>query len=304
MPATEQTWRSLKTLHVVFGASALAVLLTTVWMFAADHNREAKGLQKQFNAVETRTLEWRKTEQLTAKFEEEKKLLDDKLKTERAKLPPREVVDNFVKIAESKPDNGYNVAAVKKAYEDFAAAVADAARSLDEKGKLHDKLIDAMQQVVDRAAYLEKEAQSKLKFTKANLDVDMSVLAIEIDENKPPKKIEATQEKVNEVRTKVDNDLTVAFQDAKTHRTELLTGLTAVKSGEDEVRKEIDKQAGDVRRTETAIYEKAPNAGKWLLEMPILDAFGGWTGAASSRYSTPMEFSYEMRARRPPACGP
>ena len=57
MPATEQTWRSIKTLHVVFGFSALAMLLTTVWMLAADHAREAKDLQKQFSLVEAQTLE-------------------------------------------------------------------------------------------------------------------------------------------------------------------------------------------------------------------------------------------------------
>ena len=63
MPATEQTWRNLKTLHVVFGVSALAVLLISVWMLASDHNREAKKLQKQFANIETKFLEWRKNEQ-------------------------------------------------------------------------------------------------------------------------------------------------------------------------------------------------------------------------------------------------
>ncbi|MBA3484409.1 MAG: c-type cytochrome [Pirellulales bacterium] len=45
MPATEQTWRNQKTLHVAFGASALVMAIATVWMTSADHNREWKDWQ-------------------------------------------------------------------------------------------------------------------------------------------------------------------------------------------------------------------------------------------------------------------
>ena len=48
MPATEQTWRDSKLMHVVFGISALAMLVTTVWMLAADHRREWKDYQRKF----------------------------------------------------------------------------------------------------------------------------------------------------------------------------------------------------------------------------------------------------------------
>src|SRR5215213_9508291 len=45
MPATEQTWRNQKTLHVVFGASAVLMAIATIWMTAVDHNREWKDWQ-------------------------------------------------------------------------------------------------------------------------------------------------------------------------------------------------------------------------------------------------------------------
>lgn len=275
MPATEQTWRNLKTLHVVFGASALAVLLTTIWMLAKDHNREAKSLQKRFADVETQQLEWRKTEQQTAEFDKKRKELADKLLTERAKLPPKELIDGFEKIAAERPENNYDAAAVKQAYADFSKAAEDAARSGEEKGKLRDRLTTAMQRVIDKATFVENESQRKLKFQKADLDVDMSMLAIEIDENRPPKKIGETQDKVSTVRKKVEDDLTLVYQGNKTHRLALADKLAALRAGEDEIRKEIDKHEGDIKRTETAIAEKAPNAGKWFLELPILDAFGG-----------------------------
>jgi cytochrome c2 len=45
MPATEQTWRNQRTLHVVFGASAVVMAIATIWMMSADHNREWKDWQ-------------------------------------------------------------------------------------------------------------------------------------------------------------------------------------------------------------------------------------------------------------------
>src|SRR5690348_5504812 len=40
MPATEKTWRDQAKMHVLFGISALVMLVGTIWMLAKDHNRE------------------------------------------------------------------------------------------------------------------------------------------------------------------------------------------------------------------------------------------------------------------------
>src|SRR5689334_14191558 len=40
MPATEKTWRDQAKMHVLFGISALVMLIGTIWMLAKDHNRE------------------------------------------------------------------------------------------------------------------------------------------------------------------------------------------------------------------------------------------------------------------------
>ena len=40
MPASEQTWRDQKMMHVVFGVTSLLMLFATLWMFKKDHNRE------------------------------------------------------------------------------------------------------------------------------------------------------------------------------------------------------------------------------------------------------------------------
>ena len=53
MPATEQTWRNQRLLHALFALSSLAMLGVTLWMFAADHDREWKGYQRTFRQAET-----------------------------------------------------------------------------------------------------------------------------------------------------------------------------------------------------------------------------------------------------------
>ena len=52
MPATEKNWRDLKMMHVVFAISAFALLGTTLWMMAADHEDQWRGFQNAFAQIE------------------------------------------------------------------------------------------------------------------------------------------------------------------------------------------------------------------------------------------------------------
>src|SRR6185295_9033753 len=46
MPATEDVWRNLRTMHVVSAASAFALLAATLWMMQADYADEWRGIQR------------------------------------------------------------------------------------------------------------------------------------------------------------------------------------------------------------------------------------------------------------------
>jgi len=70
MPATESTWRNIKLLHVVFGVSSIAMLVTTIWMFVADHNRPWKDYQLQTMELESYTAQLRIAEQNSADYQE------------------------------------------------------------------------------------------------------------------------------------------------------------------------------------------------------------------------------------------
>lgn len=78
MPATENVWRNLRTMHVVFAVSSLAMLATTIWMMAADYDDEWRVIQRtNFKLT---------SEQLQAK---EQAIEDDKFNREDAALAKR-----------------------------------------------------------------------------------------------------------------------------------------------------------------------------------------------------------------------
>lgn len=52
MAASDQTYRNQKTLDIVFAVSCVAMLITTVWMFVQDFNRDYKKVQREFRNVE------------------------------------------------------------------------------------------------------------------------------------------------------------------------------------------------------------------------------------------------------------
>jgi hypothetical protein len=57
MPASEETYRSQPRLHLVFAVSSVAMMLSIVWMIAADHLRPWKGFQRDFQKIERKKLE-------------------------------------------------------------------------------------------------------------------------------------------------------------------------------------------------------------------------------------------------------
>ncbi len=126
MPASEQIWRNPKRMHLFFAISSILMLLTTVWMLAADHHREWKAFQRTFRDVETWSIESRIQQQENEQYEHE--LADRKaaLEDSQHEVPPRELVDKFkqtlVEAAKQRGADVPNVAPIDKTYEELLAA--------------------------------------------------------------------------------------------------------------------------------------------------------------------------------------
>ncbi len=96
MPATEQTWRNTKWLHLVFGLTSLAMLLVTLWMFADDHNREWKNYQQTFyNEIEVWNLRARQNEQQNVQFEAAGATRQQEIEEQKKSVPDKTLIDLF-----------------------------------------------------------------------------------------------------------------------------------------------------------------------------------------------------------------
>ena len=75
MPATEQTWRDQKQMHVIFAISSVIMLVATVWMLAVDHARSWKPYQQQIRSIELAMTDMRKIQHETEEAEGERERL-------------------------------------------------------------------------------------------------------------------------------------------------------------------------------------------------------------------------------------
>ena len=95
MPATEQTWRNQRGLHRVFMISGVCLLGATLWMLAADHNREWKRYQDQARNVELQFNEWQQEQFETNEQFREHERLTRAFDISRAAPIPTEAIDEF-----------------------------------------------------------------------------------------------------------------------------------------------------------------------------------------------------------------
>jgi cytochrome c2 len=260
MPATEQTWRNPSLMHIVFGVSGLALLGATIWMFAADHDREWKDYQRTFQDVEAWTTQARLDAQKTGQYEQKRSALVEAVNEAAAAAPPAELVDRFQERIEI---NDKGDASDLEQLQTQAAA--------DPTKEHRTELLDAMQQYVVDAKFNEDDLSRRLKFRRADLDVARSNKDLAVGEGKPEIRLAALQGEVERVQEEVDA-LTGELQDASTYRKELESILIDIRRDESQARKALaDHDATVTQLAETR--KKQNRTSKKLLEMPILDAF-------------------------------
>src|SRR5688572_3782604 len=165
MPATEQTWRDSRLMHVIFGVSGLAMLGTTIWMLAADHDREWKDYQREFRKVEAWTTQSRLDAEKTQAFETKTKELEAALEKARSTPPDSGLITQFTAVIREHEGPEASVEAVTGA---------EAYLRENPSVQSRDALIDALTETVREARFQEDELSSQLKFRRADLDVARS----------------------------------------------------------------------------------------------------------------------------------
>ncbi|MFM7207412.1 MAG: PDZ domain-containing protein [Planctomycetaceae bacterium] len=267
MPATEQTWWNLKILHVAFAATAVALLVATVLMLTADHNRPWKKYAREFRDLETWTAAARVDEQDSKAYEQRRDELEAALAdARRAPLDPA--------VAQAFLDQVRTVAEDRQAA-DLAASDVDQLATQQDAGErlvLRGDLLARLRDIVARAKFREDSRAGALKLRRAELDKSRAdyelAVAGEAAADRQAAFLVVADRKRGEVA-----DATLAFQDANTHRKKLEALLGRMSQGEDLAAKAVADHRAKLAQLQKTLEQRRPNAGKSLLELPVLDAF-------------------------------
>ena len=267
MPATEQTWRNLKLLHVVFALTAVALLLATVFMLTADHNRPWKKYAREFRELETWTAQARIDEQDSTSYETRRTELEAALGEAR-----RADLDGAVAQA--------FIAEVRTVSEDAQAADraeldVDQLRSQqdpDQRLVVRGDLLARLRDIVKRTKFREDNLAGALKLRRAELDKNRADYELAVAEEGPADRQAALLALADSKRKDVVT-ASLAFQDANTHRKKLDALLGQMTKGEDDAAKAISDHRAKLAQLEKTFEQRRSTAGKSVLELPVLDAF-------------------------------
>ena len=269
MPATEQTWRNLKALHVVFGVSAILLLLATVVMLAVDHNRPWKKYQREFRALETWSAAARVDEQDSGGYGEKSKQLEDTLAdARRADLDPT-LAEAFLQQARTVPADAEAA--------DFAQLDIDMLRNQSDPAErltLRGDLLERFRDIAKRAKFREDLRAGELKLRKAELDKGRADYELAVAAGDAQEKLDAFLAIADAKRAQVAT-ANLENQAANTHRKALEAILRQLTANEDSAAKALADHRQKLLQLSKTLKDRAPNVGKTVLELPVLDAFNG-----------------------------
>jgi len=302
MPATEQTWRNQKVLHIVFGASALVMLVATLWLLAKDHNREWKDWQLANRKKEAWMIQARH-DQLADQFAEEMDSYEAELRSVQSQAVDPQLVEQFQSLIVAEDERltaaDINVKIAKfggldEAVEDFNAAIVAVGAAQIQVGETADEtakpsvlktlrtsedaaidaredLLDAMSGFISEAKRREKKMEGQRKFVAADRTAAVSELGLMEAGGSPTVEKQAAQEHIQGYSERI-TDLTGRIAAAKSYR----QNLEAAKGGLDAQRAAIAKRSGELQielaRLEDQVYKNTWNPGEWVTRWPVLSA--------------------------------
>ncbi|MBP62926.1 MAG: hypothetical protein CMJ62_15505 [Planctomycetaceae bacterium] len=271
MPATEQTWRSQKLMHAIFGISSLVLLLSTYWMFQADHSREWKGYQRNARNIERDLTRWQKHEFQTREAQDKVEELQERLKAVRAKGIDNSLYAKLVEKIQHAPLD-FDLSKIKGLYDQLQQA--------SDKTEIRQQLIARLQKIVDKTKSREKELSRLRKFQNANYDAAKAKLSLGVRDSLSDDEMAALQAQVERARQEVANR-TETYEELNTYRKDLEDTFGQLTKEETAASKALEDKQADSKRLEVAaqvstvtyFQSSFPFLGKKWLELPILDAF-------------------------------
>ena len=177
MPATEQTWRNQRTLHAVFGVSAVVLAIATLMLISRDHNTEWKDWTLKDRKKDAWMIQSRR-DALAQQYAKEMNAYEDELRDYDSQPIPEALIKQFEEMvrqedARLKADpaaNGAEPPAEEKSPELTKVAYVETAADSSADDPQFAKLREYVGKLNDSAPAVA-EATSELVKLKADLEV-------------------------------------------------------------------------------------------------------------------------------------
>ncbi len=252
MAATDQHYRNQKALDVVFGVSCLLMLISTIWMFVQDYNREFKKVQREFRDVEAALNERAMLARLPSEAEANARL--EAVKNARTELEQvRDKVAKEARAIQARRDT--QDARTRSLQADFNAKSSYLVQT-------RDALSAATGSDVSRLTQ-KKTAQEK----------ELEQLGAEL---------EAAQKQLDEIDARYKKEIhekpiKITYKDPKGKDVEKEIQLKDAEQALSNAEDDLKKVTGEFDRFAKATAQKTWKFGDTFRNLPILDAFASPT---------------------------
>lgn len=274
MPATEQTWRDLKLLHVVFAVTALGLLAATVWMLAVDHDRPWKQYARGFRELETWSAQARIDQQNLADYRAQGVKLEEELaKFRRAPLDAA-LAEAFVAALASVAEDAQAASFIEKDIQILRALDGDSEEISQKRFVLRGDLLQRMRDATRQRKFREDLLAGALKLRKAEFDKNRADYELAVSDEAPAERLAELLKLADAKRGEVDK-ATGDFQAANAHRKDLESLLARLTATEDAAAKAVADHRFQLVQLQKTLDDRSANPLKTVLELPVLDAFNG-----------------------------
>ena len=291
MPATEQTSYNQKVMHVIFGVSALVMMLATLWMTAKDHNREWKRWQLADRKKEAQIIQAQR-DLLADQFSQRMETYDLEIRQIKSQPIARGLIKEFKGLVQRENERlsitGVDFSALDAAIESFNVAAhevqglanaenPDSEQATDwmlaqnEAIEARRTLFVELAEFIEEAERREKQLVGRRKFVKADHTAAVSELGLQIGGGESKEELATTQERIEGYTNRIA-ELTEQIAVAHDYRTSLEAIRGQLDAELTETTKQRDALETDLARLDDQVYKNTSNVLEWIIRWPVLNA--------------------------------
>jgi cbb3-type cytochrome oxidase cytochrome c subunit len=265
MAATDKNYRDQYTLDIVFAVTSILMLISIVWMFMQDYNREYKDEQRSFRDVEAALAQRQALDQMPSfvEFDNAQNAVDEARAYRNSERVRSAIGELEAELSKAK-ENNEGADKIKALETKLQTATGRLQINQDYRGA-SDKIGELLPK--------KERSEQAYNSVKADLDSISSFYDIEVDEHSPnTEKAKKYFERIAELRKQVadaqaaKDDIVAKLKDAQAKKDAYEAPLTEAISTWKKITDKFDAQVA-------LAIKKQWRVGDFVRSLPVLDSF-------------------------------